>query len=403
MDFPHFPIDIDSLRAQFPSIRVGGPVFFDNPGGTQAPERVIDAVSDYWRESCANVGGAFLTSQRTDAVVAGARAAMADLLGASDPAEIVFGASMTALTFHLARSFGETLAPGDEILVTALDHDANVAPWRGLQSRGAAVETVPFDPQTGAIDLKEIERRLRPGKTKLLAITAASNALGTMPDVKEATRLAHAAGALVFIDGVQSVPHVPTDVREIGCDFLVCSAYKFFGPHVGVLWGKREHLERLTPSKVRPSKDTIPYRWEQGTLNHEGLAGVRAAVAHIESLGAGETRRERLTSAMTAIHAYESALCARLLRGLAEIPGVRVYGPGESGRVPTVAFTWPRHSPRGTCERLAERGFCAWSGNYYAVGAMETLGLSEGAVRLGLAHYNTAEEVDSLLHVLAEL
>ena len=396
-----FPID--QIRARFPAIRDGGPIFFDNPGGTQVPQSVIDAVADYWRDSCANVGGAFETSRRTDAVVLGARSAMADLLGAIDPAEIVFGASMTALTLHLARSFGETLAPGDEILVTALDHDANVAPWLGLESRGAVVRTVPFDPKTGTLDLAEVEARLRPGKTKLLALTAASNALGTIPDVREATRLAHAVGALVYVDGVQSVPHVPTDVQSLGCDFLACSAYKFFGPHVGVLWGKREPLERLTPSKVRPSKDTIPYRWEQGTLNHEGLAGVGAAVGYLESLGSGETRRERLADAMEAIQRYESALCARLLAGLAAIPDIAVYGPGEAGRVPTVAFTWPRHAPRATCELLAKRGLCAWSGNYYAVGAMEALGLPEGAVRLGLSHYNTLAEVEFLLETLTEL
>ena len=376
MDFP-----LNAVRAQFPALAATDLIFFDNPGGTQVPQRVIEAVSGYWTSRCANVGGAFLTSQRTDETVAAARSVMARLLGATDPNTIVFGPSMTGLTFHVARSFGETLKPGDEIIITALDHDANVAPWLDLEAQGAVIRRLP-------LDLSGLEALLHPGKTRLLAITAASNALGTTPELKPLIDLAHAAGALVYVDAVQYVPHVPTNVTALDCDFLVCSAYKFFGPHVGVLYGKREHLERLKPHKVRPAKSTIPHCWEQGTLNHECLAGVAAAVEYIETLG------------MEQIQRYENSLGARLLEGLAQLPQITVYGPGKKGRVPTVSFNVAGKHPRAVAEHLATHGICAWSGNYYAVNVMEALGLADGAVRVGLAHYNTAEEVDRLLAAL---
>lgn len=376
-DFP-----IDAVRAQFPALAATDLIFFDNPGGTQVPQRVIDAVSGYWTSRCANIGGAFLTSQRTDETIATARAAMARLLGAPDPYTIVFGPSMTGLTFHIARSFGETLQPGDELIVTSLDHDANVAPWLDLEAQGAVIRRLP-------LDLSGLEALLRPGKTRLLAITAASNALGTTPDLRPLIDLAHAAGALVYIDAVQAVPHIPMDVVALDCDFLACSAYKFFGPHVGVLYGKREHLERLKPHKVRPAKSTIPHCWEQGTLNHECLAGVAAAVEYIETLGMEQLQR------------YENTLGARLLDGLAQLPQITVYGPGKTGRVPTVSFNVAGKHPRAVAELLGAQGICAWSGNYYAVNVMEALGLPDGAVRVGLAHYNTAEEVDRLLAALA--
>ena len=387
MSFP-----IETVRAQFPALAQNPDLsFFDNPGGTQVPRRVIDAMSHYWITSCANVGGAFATSQRTDATVAAARAAMARLLGTPDPYEIVFGQSMTALTFHLARSFGKTIQPGDEVIVTDLDHDANVAPWRDLEAVGAVVRRVPFDPKTGQLDMAALEAALQPGRTRLLAITAASNALGTLPDLKQAIRLAHAAGALVYVDAVQFVPHCPTDVTALDCDFLACSAYKFFGPHVGVLYGKRQYLESLSPHKVRPAKNTIPHCWEQGTLNHECLAGVTAAVEYIESIG------------IEMMQAYEATLGAYLLDGLRDISGATIYGPGKTERVPTVAFNIAGYTPRAVCEALGAAGICAWSGNYYAVGVMETLGLTEGAVRIGLAHYNTLAEIDKLVDVLQPL
>lgn len=399
-------------RAQFPSLGLtldGHPaVFFDNPGGTQVPQSVIDAVSGYYASQNANVGGAFETSRRTDAVVVGARAAMADLLGAPGPETIVFGPSMTALTFHLARSLAETIQPGDEVVVTALDHDANVAPWLDLEAAGAVIRAVDIRPEDGTLDLDGLRAMLNT-RTRLVAVTHASNAVGTIPPMEQIVEMAHAVGAWVFIDAVQYAPHGPLDVQELGCDFLACSAYKFFGPHLGILYGKAEHLKALTPHKVRPSKDAIPYRWELGTLSHESLAGLTAAVTYLEHIGTGETRRARLLSAMTHLQRYEQTLSKRLLDGLAAIDDVTVYGPTDTARLaerlPTVAFTWPRLPPRATAEHLAAHGICVWSGNYYALSLMERLGLEDtgGAVRVGLAHYNTPAEVDRLLAVLADV
>lgn len=396
-----------TIRSQFPALADGQTIFFDNPGGTQVPESVIAAVSDYYRTRCANVGGAFATSQRTDATVRGAREAMADLLNAPEPECIVFGPSMTALTFHLARSFSETCHPGDEIVVTDLDHDANITPWKDLEAVGVVLRPVPFRVEDGMLDLTAFAAALRPGKTRLVAVHHASNSLGTVSDIATLIRIAHEAGALVYIDGVQSVPHLPVDVLALDCDFLACSSYKFFGPHAGVLYGKRAHLEGLKPHKVRPAKNTIPHCWEQGTLNHEGLAGITAAVKYLASLGTGETRKECLRTAMTSISDYERSLSAHLLTGLAQVPGVRIYGLSDptrtAERVPTVAFTKDGETPRAVCERLAAEGICAWSGNYYALRVMECLGLEAtgGAVRVGLTHYNTTAEIDRFLDVLA--
>lgn len=393
------------LRAQFPSLSLTldgqSAVFFDNPGGTQVPQCVIDAVSDYYRTANANVGGAFATSRRTDEVVAGARSAMADFLHAPGPECIVFGASMTHLTFHLARSFAATISPGDEIVVTNLDHDANVTPWTDLQAHGAIVKVVDIGDDC-ALDPAAVAAALSP-RTRLVAVTHASNAVGVVPDVAAIVKLAHAVGALVFVDAVQFAPHGPIDVQFLDCDFLACSAYKFFGPHVGILSGKAEHLQMLTPHKVRPAKDTIPHRWETGTLNHEGLAGVTAAVNYLAQMGTGETRREKLTAAMTRIGEYEKMLSAHLIDGLKSLDDVTIYGPQSiQNRIPTVAFTWPRLGPRATAEYLARHGICVWSGNYYALNLMERLGLEAdgGAVRVGLTHYNTIEEIDRLIEVL---
>ena len=409
----HTPLDPAPLRALFPSLALTlddhPAVFFDNPGGTQVPNTVVEAVAGYYRNSNANVGGAFATSRRTDAVVAGARAAMADLLNAPGPETIVFGPSMTALTFHLARSLAETIKPGDEVVVTTLDHDANVTPWADLEAAGAVIRVVDIHPEDATLDMESLQAALSL-RTRLVAVTAASNAVGTMPDVARVIRMAHEVGALVFVDAVQFAPHAPVDVQALDCDFLACSAYKFFGPHMGVLYGKAEHLTRLTPHKVRPSKNAIPYRWESGTLNHEGLAGVTAAVDYLAAIG-GRTadRRQSLKGAMTAIRGYEQTLSKRLLEGLLAVGDVTVYGLTDTGRLderlPTVAFTWPRLSPRATAEYLAARGFCVWSGNYYALNLMERLGLEDhgGAVRVGLAHYNTVEEVDRLVAALQDV
>ncbi len=414
------------LRQQFPSLALTldahPAVFFDNPGGTQVPSAVIEAVSDYYKTSNANVGGAFATSRRTDGVVAEARAAMADFLNAPGPETIVFGPSMTALTFHLSRSLAETISPGDEVVVTALDHDANVAPWADLQAAGAIIRAADVYPADGTLDLDSFARTLSP-RTKMVAVTHASNAVGTVPPVAEIIGMAHERGALVFVDAVQYAPHGPIDVQKLDCDFLACSPYKFFGPHAGVLYGKAEHLTRLTPHKVRPSKDAIPYRWELGTLSHESLAGVTAAVTYLESVGerygkpfrdgyaaqgyAG--RRLTLKTAMAAIKAYEQTLSRHLLTGLQTLPDVTIYGLTDPGRLderlPTAAFTWPRLTPRETAEYLATLGICVWSGNYYALRLMEALGLEErgGAVRVGLAHYNTAEEIDRMIAALHDV
>ena len=420
-----FPFDPAPLRAQFPSLSLlldGQPaVFFDNPGGTQVPERVIDAISDYYKTSNANVGGAFATSRRTDTVVAEARASVADLLNAPGPETIVFGPSMTALTFHLARSLAETIQPGDEVVVTALDHDANVAPWADLEAAGAKLRVVPVHLADGTLDLDCFASVLSP-RTKLVAVTHASNAVGTVPDVKRIVRMVHDAGAMVFVDAVQYAPHGPIDVQALDCDFLACSPYKFFGPHAGILYGRAEHLTRLTPHKVRPSKDSIPYRWELGTLSHEALAGVSAAVAYLEGIGgcygtpfkpeyaaqgyAG--RRLTLKTAMASIQAYEQTLSQHLVTGLQSIPDIKIYGLTDltrlDERLPTVAFTWPRLSPRATAAHLAAYGICVWSGNYYALRLMEALGLegNGGAVRVGLAHYNTTEEIDRMIAALRD-
>jgi cysteine desulfurase family protein (TIGR01976 family) len=411
------------LRAQFPALLQvfnGKPaIFFDNPGGTQVSQGVIEAVSRYYREQNANVGGAFETSRRTDVIVSGARQAMADLLNAPCTENIIFGPNMTSLTFHLARSFGDTIKPGDEIVITDLDHDANVSPWTDLQANGAVIRVVGINADC-TVNMSEMEAALNE-RTRLVAISHASNAVGTIPDVQAITRMAHKVGALVFVDAVQYAPHGPIDVQALDCDFLACSAYKFFGPHVGILYGKREHLEGLRPHKVRPSKDVIPYRWETGTLNHEGLAGVAAGVEYLEHVGSeyGASfsdeyseypgRRLTLKWAMAAIREYEKRLSYRLLEGLSEIEGLKIYGIKDEDRLderlPTVAFTWGKLSPRATAEYLGNRGICCWSGNYYALRLMEKLGLEAegGAVRIGLTHYNTVEEIDVLIDALKKV
>ncbi len=400
------------VRNQFPSLSIdsGGrqAVFFDNPGGAQVPQTVIDAVSNYYRTSNANVGGEFLSSERTDEIVNCARQAMADLLNAPEPENIVFGQNMTSLTFHLARSIAKTIRPGDEVVVTNLDHDANVAPWLDLADHGAVIKDVDILTEDCTLDMESFQSALSE-TTKLVAISHASNAVGTIPDVSELIRLAHDAGAKVFVDAVQYAPHGLIDVQALDCDFLVCSAYKFFGPHAGMLYGKREHLEGLKPHKVRPATNNIPGRWETGTQNHEGMAGTLAAVDYLASITNTEgSRRKKLEASMNAIMNYERSLAERLLSGLSRIKGLRVYGICDQTRLeerlPTVAFTWDRMSPHDTAKYLASKGIFCWSGNYYALRLMERLGLEVegGAVRIGLAHYNTVEEVDYLLETLDE-
>jgi cysteine desulfurase family protein (TIGR01976 family) len=403
-------LDLDAVRAQFPALNrpVDGrlPVFLDGPGGTQVPQRVVDAIGDYLIRCNSNHGGVFTTTRASDLLLDEAHAAVADLLGASSPDEIVFGQNMTTLTFHMSRSVARTWKAGDAICVTRLDHDANVRPWV-LAARDAGVEVRFIDLRDdGTLDADDFARKIV--GAKFLALTCASNALGTMPDVVALTAQAHAAGALVYLDAVHYAPHGPIDVRAWGCDFLACSAYKFFGPHVGVLWARRELLVSLPAYKVRPATESLPGRWMTGTQNHEGIAGTLAAVAYLESLGRGGDRRARLVDAMTTIRAYETALAAKLLAGLAQRPAWRVWGLTRHEdlprRTPTFAVTHAIRPALEVAEHLARNEIYAWSGNFYALEACERLGVEArgGFLRLGLVHYNTVEEVERTLAVLDE-
>jgi cysteine desulfurase family protein (TIGR01976 family) len=413
--------DVQALRRQFPSLlarRDGrAPIFLDGPGGTQVPQRVIDAVSDYFRTCNANHGGLFATSRKSDEILGRAHEAMADLLNAPSPDEIIFGPNMTTLTFHFSRAVSRTLRPGDEVLVTRLDHDANVTPWAlAARDAGATVRTCDIRPEDCTLDLDDLRRQLN-AKTRWTALACASNAVGTINDVRTITGWAHDAGARVFLDAVHYAPHGPIDVQAWGCDALVCSAYKFFGPHVGVLWSKRDVLQELPAYKVRPVPDTLPDRWMTGTQNHEGIAGVAAAIDYLADIGAMypadrsgseglSGRRLPLRAGMAAIKDYEMGLGRRLLAGLAGLPRYKVWGITQperlAERVPTVSVTLRGHSADDVAGRLAAEGIYAWSGNMYALGLTERLGLENGGgfLRMGLVHYNTAEEVDVVLRVL---
>ncbi len=415
-------LDPTALRAEFPSLSLtsgGRPVvYFDGPGGTQVPDRVIQAVADYYREANANEGGAFATSERSDAILAEAHAAVADFLGARAPDEIKFGANMTSLTFHVSRSIAATFSPGDEIVVTSLDHEANVSPWRAIATdRGLVVRTVGIRPEDCTLDLADLDAKLGP-RTRLVAVGYASNAVGTINPVGEIVARAHAIDALAYVDAVHLAPHHPIDVAALDTDFLVCSAYKWFGPHVGALYGRRDVLDRLPAYKVRPAHD----RFETGTQNHEGIAGTLAAVEYLRSVGRrfGMERAARfaprtgraleLKCAMAAIRDHELGLFRRLMEGLAAIPRLRVWGitdPArfETERAPTLALTLDAVSPRDAARALGEAGIFTWDGDFYAQALIERLGLfdSGGLLRIGLAHYNTADEVDRLLTELERI
>jgi cysteine desulfurase family protein (TIGR01976 family) len=414
-------VSLTHIRAQFPALAQtvnGHPaVFFDGPGGTQVPQRVIDAISDYLRRDNANGGGAFATSRRTDAVIASARAAMADFLNCGAD-EIVFGLNMTSLTFAISRAIGRDLNPGDEILVTRLDHDANVSPWVAMaEDRGLTVRWAEIRDEDCTLDMADLASKIN-SKTKLVAVGYASNAVGTINPVKEIVRLAHSAGALAYIDAVHYAPHGLIDVAALDCDFLICSTYKFFGPHMGMLFGKREHLKRLRPYKVRPNTNAIPTCWEWGTLNHECIAGIAACVEYIADLGRNarpevSTRRAAIEAAYAAIREHERGLLARMMAGLGEIPGLKIYGVTDparfDGRCPTLAIRVdsgkPGHTPLELATQLGERGFFTWHGNYYALNLTEHFDVekSGGFLRIGLVHYNTMEEVDRLLAALREI
>ena len=399
------------VRSHFPALQRDA-AFLDGAAGSQVPQAVIDAVGNYYVRHNANHGGFFATSRESDAVVDEARRACADLLGTPDDQCVVFGANMTTLTFALSRAIAARWQPGDEVMVTRLDHDANVSPWvRAAQDRGANVRHVAIRPEDCTLNLDDFRRQLSP-RTKLVAIGCASNAVGTRNPFVEMTRLAHEAGALVFLDAVHHAPHLGMDVTAWDCDFLCCSAYKFFGPHVGVLYGKRHLLEELPAYKVRPCPETLPDRWMTGTQNFAAIAGTGAAVEYLAAIGRslGETggRRACLVRAFDAIERYEREAGARLLEGLASVKGVRIHGitdPKRLGeRVPTVSFTVADRTPGEVAHHLAQRSVFAWHGNYYALPLTEALGVEpDGMVRVGLLHYNTAADVARLVAALDEL
>ncbi|MBD2292020.1 cysteine desulfurase-like protein [Anabaena sphaerica FACHB-251] len=448
-------LDIKWIRSQFPALTQtinGQPaIFFDGPGGTQVPGAVLDGISDYLVRSNANAHGYFATSARTDAVINSARAAIADFLGC-DNDEVVFGANMTTLTFSVSRAIARELQPGDEILVTKLDHAANVSPWYALEEKGVNVRVVDINVDDCTLDLNDLAAKINP-RTKLVAVTYASNAVGTINDIAKIVKLAHAVGALVFVDAVHYAPHAPINVHHLDCDFLVCSAYKFFAPHVGILYGKREHLERFSPDKVRPASNEVPSKWETGTLNHEGLAGLVATINYLAKLGchvsptldnelldslieadreglttfhcprfltspeqpshelasAYHSRRAALVAAMSAIQQYERELSKKLISGLLEIPDVTVYGITEPSRfvwrTPTVSIRIQGKTSVDVAKMLGEKGIFTWHGNFYAIELTERLGVetSGGFLRIGLAHYNTGEEINQFLQVLQEV
>ena len=418
--------DLSAVRSQFPALQQsteqGQPyIYFDGPGGTQVPQQVIEAITNYLIQANANHGGHFTTSRRSDALLEESRVAMADFLNANTSQEIVFGPNMTSLTFNLSRAIGRTLKPGDEIVVTRLDHDANVAPWQALAEQGVEIKTADFNIDDCRLDLEHLASLLT-DKTKLVAVGYASNAVGTINPIGRIAALTRNVGAKLWVDAVHYAPHGPIDVQSLGCDFLVCSAYKFFGPHAGVLWGRQELLEELPAYKVRPADPAPPYKFETGTQNHEGINGVTAAINYLAALGdtygghlAEETakkyegRRKALKQAMQTIALYEREQFTYLMAQIQQIPAIKIYGisnPAEFiERCPTLAFTMKGFSPQEIAAYLGEQGIFVWDGNYYALSVTEHLGVEEsgGMVRVGLAHYNTRAEIYLLITALKTL
>jgi cysteine desulfurase family protein (TIGR01976 family) len=406
--------DLDAIRAQFPSLSLTDNgerrYYFDNPAGTQVPAMVVSRMADCLLRANANIGGYFRTSQLAAEIEREACAAMADFLNAPSPEEITFGQNMTSLTFHLSRSIGRHFDAGDEIVLSRMEHDANVEPWRLMaRDHDLTVRWLPFNTDSFEFDLDELDKVLTE-RTRLVAVGAASNLTGTINDVAAICARVRETGAWTYIDAVQSAPHVVTDVQAIDCDFLVCSAYKFFGPHQGILWGRRELLETLEPYKVRPAPEELPWRFEPGTQSHEGMAGTAAAVDYFAGIAGEEEsapRSERLRSALGMIAEYELALSSKLVKGLSSLPGTKVQGITEAmeRRVPTVSFTHNRKRPGEIAESLANRNIFAWSGNNYALEPAKALGIqaSGGAIRIGAVHYNSTEEIDYVLNVLEDV
>jgi cysteine desulfurase family protein (TIGR01976 family) len=415
------PLDLAVIRSQFPALKRDA-IYLDNPAGTQVVCTVLDRMRDYLVEHNANHEGAFATSRESDALVEASRAAAADFLNAENLSEIVFGPNMTSLTFNLSRSLVRTFSPGDEIVVTRLDHDANITPWvMAAEDRECKVSWVDFHPEDGTLNMEQMRLAIE-RKPRLVAVGYASNALGTINPVAKITQMAHEAGSLVYIDAVQYAPHGPIDVQKIGCDFLVCSSYKFFGPHMGVLYGKYDLLDKLTAYRVRPAPSDPPGKFETGTGNFEGICGVMGALEYLKWVGKTfgseyeeryanqfSGRRLELKKAMAAIRSYEFELSRSLLDILAETPGVKVYGITDNKqleqRVPTCAFTLNGKHPRQVAEQLDEANIYVWDGNYYALGVTEQLGLEEtgGMVRVGPVHYNTLEEISRFGEVLGKI
>ena len=406
-------LDIQTIRTKFPGLKRPA-IFFDNPAGTQVAQSTIDRMNQYMVENNANHGGLFATSQESDALVHDARTAAAEFLGASRPEEIVFGPNMTTLTLHISRSIATVLDPGDTIVVTRMDHDANITPWTLIaEDRGLNVEWVDFDVETGLLKLDTLAAALEK-KPSLVAVGYASNALGTINPIPQITRMAHDAGAWVYVDAVQYAPHGVIDVQKLNVEFLVCSAYKFYGPHIGLLYGKYNLLDELKAYKVRPAENVPPHKFETGTGSFEGIAGVLGALEHFAWVGqnygqGGSTRRELLRQGMYAINGHETQLSRALLQRLQAIPGLRVYGQSDpadvSQRVPTVSINLEGKHPDFVAEELAKRDIYVWSGNYYALAVTERLGVEEsgGMVRIGAAQYNTLVEIDKLGAALEEI
>jgi cysteine desulfurase family protein (TIGR01976 family) len=413
-------LDAAALRRRFPALaRTGGdglPVIYaDAPGGSQVPETVIDAIAAHLRSGISNTHGAFAASEETDALIADARRAASDVTGA-DPGEIVFGPNSTTLLLHLSRSFGRTLRPGDEVVVTTLDHDANVRPWvLAAEDAGAIVRWVDVRDHDVTLDLDSFDAALN-DKTRLVAFTLASNAVGTIPPAAELIRRVHDVGALAAVDGVHFAQHRALDLHALDADILACSPYKFFGPHLGVLSVRRELLDTWTPYKLRPAPDEAPDRWETGTQNHEGLAGLTAAVEYLADVGrtygavdTGDDRRAAVVAGFDAIGTHERGLSGRFLRGVNDLPNVRLWGVPDVDRLdertPTFAVRVNDQDPLKTATELARRGIYVWDGHYYAITVMERLGLldSGGAVRIGFCHYHSADDVDRVLDALADL
>ncbi len=415
----------ETVRAQFPALAMTDDgmrrIYLDNPAGTQVPSGVAEAMSRCMLSSSANLGGNFASSNDADAVVQAAREAMADFLNAPSTDEIIFGQNMTTMTLHISRSVGRLFKPGDEILVTRMDHDANVWPWVMLaRDLDLEVRWLPFDTSTFEFDLDALDE-LVSYKTRLVCVAGASNLTGTLNDVATIATKARSVGALTYVDAVQSAPHVATDVQQLGCDFLVCSAYKFFGPHQGILWGRREVLERLEAYRVRPAGNEIPWSFETGTQSHEGMAGCAAAVDYFAGIGEAhgasyaarwsqfEGRRRHVHAAMDLLFDYEKKLAEHLVNGLQSISGVRVLGITNEAamdrRVPTVSFVHDRHAPAEVAAELARRNIFVWSGHNYAVEVAKSLDIFDngGAVRIGPVHYNTIDEIDEALEALAEI